>query len=664
MLVQIDVEACTVVLARLTAAADEAEHRHAVVRASTDRTQCSTVALASVPALVAQLRDLAGDLRRRVNLAVVLNDTPVAGFRVGVVSFAVAGDSEDTTVIAALLGAQLAAGLLTWRGGTVELERLTGVLVRCAGDREVVAALVTGLGSTGFKKVTARALESGLFAALPLFGLDGDRAAAAQEEFIQTLGVVLGAAVTAQDPTTATSGSVLDQVAASWLASLPADDVGASGARALLGGVDGARFEGLLVAAPSAAALLMRPHEVGPRFADLAAAAGAGTGLEHVGEVRAAFEALRRSEQELVIRADPWLVGNLDGIPFADRATANRTAIRAATVGLHTRIEQMERDDGPAGWILAATGRLGLYDDLLTGTTTRFVDGAESPIDGHQVVLFDPDDTFRGDADASRFAEVVGDLSTATSVGVLVPGTGANLDTMAGNYTRSRTFMLAAGGKLAVVTYLGGEMPPEVVFDAFSPSYANDVAPHLRDFTAGMNSPAGAPVTVVGHSYGGSVVGAAEAAGMRVDRVLHVESAGIGPGVHGVGDYANPGTDRYSMTAPGDLIELAQSFGGAVHGGDPDQLAGVTRLETGRVIDTDSGSAMLQGTSAHSGVFLFEGSTAWVNILNVMTGAPVMLYTAPTLTAQPGRVGFGSYPVDYPMQHSNFVPPTAQVPAP
>ncbi|NNH07339.1 hypothetical protein HLB10_09600 [Cellulomonas fimi] len=57
------------------------------------------------------------------------------------------------------------------------------------------------------------------------------------------------------------------------------------------------------------------------------------------------------------------------------------------------------------------------------------------------------------------------------------------------------------------ITYLGGPMPQEILTDAPQSRFALDQAGALRDFVAGLDKPDSVPVTVVGHSYGGSVVG-------------------------------------------------------------------------------------------------------------------------------------------------------------
>ncbi|WP_188037349.1 alpha/beta hydrolase [Actinotalea sp. JY-7885] len=244
----------------------------------------------------------------------------------------------------------------------------------------------------------------------------------------------------------------------------------------------------------------------------------------------------------------------------------------------------------------------------------------------------------------------------------LLGGTGTNETKMPGQYDRAMTFVEAAEprGSLAVITYLGGPMPQSITADAPHSHYALDQAGALRDFVAGVERPEGVPLTVVGHSYGGSVVGAAEAAGMVADRILHVESAGAGPNVFNVQDNADPSTPRYSMTAPGDAIGATQGLqaGPFGHGADPDLLDGVVRLETGRIDADDPNSGIVQGLASHSAVFN-RGTTAWENVLAVMTGGEATMYTEPDMHMSAGR-----HPVavpHYPMSDPDFVPPTVQV---
>lgn len=405
------------------------------------------------------------------------------------------------------------------------------------------------------------------------------------------------------------------------------------------------------------------------------------------------WASLSPAAQALLIRTEPMLIGNLDGVPFEARIAANeinvRTTLRESGQeirDLESRIAEIEAQVRAAGEGVSAGSRgypaphllsslasmrerlvyleqlREFCRELTSGATTTFdAEGRIVPRSGHQVLVFDPD--------GGRFAEVVGSIGPTTKdIAVLVGGTGTNLFTMSGDnsqYTRAESFVssqrVQPPGSLALISYLGGPMPQVVAFDAFDPSYARDQGDALASFVNGIDRQGGVPITVVGHSYGGLVVGAGEVAGMRADRVLHVESAGAGPSVRSVEQYANPETPRYSMTAPGDPIMYAQGAGfGLVHGADPDLLGGVTRLETGVTDHDDRSSALLSGGAAHSGVFN-ENSTAWRNMLAVMTGGEAMVYTEPAwVDPDPDRLHVEEY--RYPFTDPTFVPPTKDVP--
>jgi hypothetical protein len=144
------------------------------------------------------------------------------------------------------------------------------------------------------------------------------------------------------------------------------------------------------------------------------------------------------------------------------------------------------------------------------------------------------------------------------------------------------------------------------------------MAPRLVAFSEDVERRAGAiPVTYLGHSYGGSILGTAELFGLTADRVVYIEAAGAGVGVHDPSDWhnRNPAVLRFSMTAPGDPIGLVQGIPLGPHGADPDEMPGVIQLDTGRRLT----GAPMAGPSAHSDV-INEPSDAWHNILAVITG--------------------------------------------
>jgi hypothetical protein len=240
-----------------------------------------------------------------------------------------------------------------------------------------------------------------------------------------------------------------------------------------------------------------------------------------------------------------------------------------------------------------------------------------------------------------------GRIDSATRhVSVFVPGTGARMENMAryGNSVRllARDTVGPDGvGATTTIAWLGMDAPDAVMHDAPFRDYAERGGPKLRDFVIGLGIPAQADSTVIGHSYGGAVVGVADREGLDVDRVLLVESAGAGNGVWSIGDYGEAATgrhvDHYVITAPNDPITFArvdrvlQEEFGLGHGGDPDTMSGFTRLESGRfALDDPDPTRRGHLVEGHSDP-LERGTTSWYNMVAVSTGGRVTPWTPPTL---------------------------------
>jgi Alpha/beta hydrolase len=380
-------------------------------------------------------------------------------------------------------------------------------------------------------------------------------------------------------------------------------------------------------------------------------------GVARARAVGSALAAMGREDVRRLAALYPFLVDNLDGAPPDARITANRIAMAVALSDeriRHTGLV-LGADDEPDlahAWArIEGSGPVGLLvrvdtlDRRLTDSGARVdllrsllgnevhAPTAADPSEGrprwlpHQVLAFDTDD-------GGRIAELWGVLDERTRhVAVFVPGTGSTLAGFDDPSTTARRLAADAGPSTATIAWLGSPLPTAVVANAADPSYAEVAGPRLRDFVAGLRLPAGADSTVVGHSYGGAVVGVADREGMPATRVLHVESAGAGRRVWSVADYheAVP-VQHYTMTAPGDPIAGArvsrdlQDAIGLGHGGDPDRIPGFVRLETGRfddVADPARRGRIIRGVSAHTQV-LTPGSTAWRNVVAVVTGGVVV----------------------------------------
>lgn len=309
--------------------------------------------------------------------------------------------------------------------------------------------------------------------------------------------------------------------------------------------------------------------------------------------------AMTPEQRRQLVDEFPAAVGNTDGVPWPLRVAANRVNVAQAVVQASA----------------ADPARAEFYRSLLAEVDDPA--GSGRRVD-RQILAFDPQ--------RASLVELVGDLGAARSVAVFVPGLNTTIEGSAANTATARRFVAATRGDVAAITYLGGRFPRGNLLtgavDAADPRYALDMAPRLVAFSEDVDrtvDQTGRPVAVtyVGHSYGGSILGTAEALGLTADRTLYVAAAGAGVGVDDPGDWHNRNPDvlRFSLTAPGDFIQAVQGIPGGPHGADPDTMPGVIPLATGYYDD----GRLMAGWPAHSDV-LNSPSDSWRNILAVITG--------------------------------------------
>ena len=346
-------------------------------------------------------------------------------------------------------------------------------------------------------------------------------------------------------------------------------------------------------------------------------------------QVRDVIEQMGADDVRRLVQADPHVVGNLPGVPFAIRAQANEINIRNAL------LDEMAAGRGHGRRARTLRGLLEPSPDPIADETPRGDDGLVE----RTFITFV--NTPRG-----RMVEMIGSLRPGTpNTATYVPGTGTNLDTVVG-HNRTAAAELAARTGGPVFLYLDGDLPPDLR-SAASPSFAAAMAHRLELFGRELDAEIahlapGATTTYIGHSYGGSVVGSAEQLGLSPDRVIYASSAGTG-----IYDTPHPdGVDRYSLTFPGDPIHYVQSFPGNPHGHDPDTAPGVIRLDTGtvdldeRTFDADR-RRVDGGLVTHGAYWNDPESTAFQNMVKVIVGAEPDLYVPrkPDVAELPPPVG-------------------------
>ena len=169
--------------------------------------------------------------------------------------------------------------------------------------------------------------------------------------------------------------------------------------------------------------------------------------------------------------------------------------------------------------------------------------------------------------DTGHGAVAIGNPDYATRNGIFVPGTGQDLARLpfsdaraVAMYNAARAADKTLGAKdVSITTWMGYDRPMELSHAAF-PDPARGGADGLDTFESGLRaSHAGPPSidTVIGHSYGSTLVGAAASGGhhLDADNVIAVGSPGMLVDATG-GLSLAPGAQVYAMRAANDIIGM------------------------------------------------------------------------------------------------------------
>ncbi|MFH9250920.1 alpha/beta hydrolase [Streptomyces lydicus] len=228
---------------------------------------------------------------------------------------------------------------------------------------------------------------------------------------------------------------------------------------------------------------------------------------------------LSEQERQEYIDAYPEKIGWLDGIPSTDRDEANRKAVD---------ISLAEYD------MKKQNGDLGIHDQRQYDGLRKLQDALDKA-DGSdnaskQLYVLGIDTKGDGRAVVSQ-----GNPDTARNVAVQVPGTDNDLTNLDEQVDRIDRLQQASkdkgGGNTAVISWLGYDAP-EVDGSMVTTGRADPAAGDLRSFTHGLREAHDgerAHMTVLGHSYGSTVVGAGAAGehGLDADDIVSVGSPGM-----------------------------------------------------------------------------------------------------------------------------------------
>lgn len=297
------------------------------------------------------------------------------------------------------------------------------------------------------------------------------------------------------------------------------------------------------------------------------------------------WSALGATEQQAYMQFQPASLGAMDGLPAEVRHEANLQALREDAANGH------DRDNAQA--LLDRVE--GSWND--PGVENIYLLGYQPPERGSD----------------ARVVASIGNPDTADNIGIYVPGTGSDLSSANGGLDRADDLRAAAemvpgSGQNATVYWLGYDAPNNLAA-ATQASYARDGAEPLRAFTEGLRESSTNPdarITVIGHSYGSTVIGHADSTsdrGLAVDDIVVLGSPGLGvktiDGLHVDGDHF------WAGMADDDSIRFTPGF---IHNTLPVNagFGGGTRIDTG-------------DASGHSGYWEPDGESIR-NQAYIMTG--------------------------------------------
>ena len=355
---------------------------------------------------------------------------------------------------------------------------------------------------------------------------------------------------------------------------------------------------------------------------------------------------LSPTEKDALTAWDP-AIGNLDGLPAGDRDHYNRryldhlataTARDLATLdvqhpdwaqGRHVPPDQSSRD-------MRVPTEEEVTDRRVYDEWARDRDALRTAAAGYTAVgaeIRTPERYLLSVDAHGRAAVATSNPDYAAHVATFVPGTGTRLDTIGKDVERAQRMSDAAedtGASVSVITWYGYDAPPTFLHAA-TDGYAEAGADRLRSFQEGLRaSHLGPPAhaTVVGHSYGTLVIGAASATSLAADDIVLVASPGID--VDHAQDLRLAGVDPadnrhhvYATASPTDPVPyVGDLFGPVLHGVNPVRGDfGATVFDSGPAEPASIGGVDVSPLNpfAHSG-YWDAGSVALTNLGRIVAG--------------------------------------------
>ncbi|SED94292.1 Alpha/beta hydrolase [Streptomyces sp. 2131.1] len=358
-------------------------------------------------------------------------------------------------------------------------------------------------------------------------------------------------------------------------------------------------------------------------------------------ESAAWWKGLTPEQQADYLAVHPNAIGAMNGLPSDIRDDANRMVLDETRAQYQLDLNTIPKEpvkyapntngSYPAAVITAEwrqwNDKYGAKKDRLEGALKgmqaiqdRFDRTGEKGLPEAYLLGFDP--TGLGDG---RIILANGNPDTADHVGVWVPGTKASLESSGGDLGRAEklwaeSHRMARGKDVSTILWLDYNAPDNVLPQATRGEYAVEGGPRLHDFLEGNRVAQQAAdgtrshTTVLGHSYGSTVVGVSAQSGSWQDLKAADDYVFAGsPGVQAdhAGDLGVRGNHVWAMGADSwddDMVREGGRFMGL-----GDNLAIPTDKSFGGMI-------MKSDASGHTG-FYDEDSISLRNQAAVIVGA-------------------------------------------
>lgn len=301
----------------------------------------------------------------------------------------------------------------------------------------------------------------------------------------------------------------------------------------------------------------------------------------------------------------PQLVGNLEGVPFALRSTANRTFLTGAIAQLSAGSAEGRSEARDA------SSRLSMLQ--------KVSEALKSPPGAPARSLLSLDSSGAGTA-----AIAIGNVATADYVSILVPGMFYTVDGQVAEWTAAAQALydeqvawvneLGLGGTVATVAWIGYETPSLVNFTSLDLAYEGSKA--LASTVSGLHSVRGDDqpyLALVAHSYGSTAAMMA-----LTDYGIAIDTIGIigspGSSAQSAADLGVPNDCVYVGEADWDQVKDSAFFGS-----DPGSDSfGAHRFRVGGGVDPLTGEGLL-GSIGHD-QYLMVGSESLRNLALITLG--------------------------------------------